>query len=64
VRYLGASRKLSNVRFIEEFRNDNWRSVCCCDAVLSNSSSERNFTAHERMAKNTVLMKARNGIRQ
>ena len=51
-----------NMLFIKEFRNYNWRRICCCDAVLSNSSSERKFTADKREAEYTVLMKARDAF--
>ena len=48
-----------NVIFIKAFRNYNWCRFCCCDAVLANSSLERKFTADEREAEYTVLMKGR-----
>jgi hypothetical protein len=53
-----------NVLFIKEFRNYNWCRFCCCDAVHSNSSLERKFTADEREAEYTVLMKARDAFRK
>jgi len=53
-----------NVLFIKEFRNYDWRRVCCCDAVLSSSSSERKFTADEGEVEYTVLMKGRDAFRR